>query len=214
MPGPLDRAGRLLHQALAAEGLGAEHQVERCRRGPVQAQAVVAPVAAEEAAVQQRPLDEVVGVRVLLVQVADLRGEATGAQPAARRRGGWSRARLLRCPFRACPRAWRRWRSSARLNSDPSGPLAVRSLWPSCRPWSRAPSSSARVVCATSSTAPNCHLVGNDSACAIKADTGHEPGPQRAAAVPRDTRSPTPRGPPCQTRPSTRPCTAPCTSRC
>jgi hypothetical protein len=80
--------GDFFHQPFAAEGLHAEHQIERRRRSPVQAQAVVVPVAAEEGPVQQGPLDEVVGMRVLLVQVADLRREATGAQLQARRQGG------------------------------------------------------------------------------------------------------------------------------
>ena len=76
-------------ELLAAEDLDAGAPVEIGRRRPVQAQAVVEVVPAQKTAVQQRPRGEVVGVRVLLVQVAHLRHEAPAAQlQAGRQRGG------------------------------------------------------------------------------------------------------------------------------
>ena len=81
--------GRLGHQPAPGEGFSAQAQVERGRRRPVEAHTVVDPVAAQEGAIQQRPLHEIVRMRMDLVEVADLRGEPPGArlQPQGQRAG-------------------------------------------------------------------------------------------------------------------------------
>ena len=71
---------RLIDEALAAEGLRTEHPIKRGGRSPVQSQTVIIPVPAQKAAVQQRPLDKIIGMRMLLIEVANLRGKTSGTQ--------------------------------------------------------------------------------------------------------------------------------------
>ena len=63
-------------EVLAAEHFAAEFEEQRRRRDPAQLHAVVAVLVAEESLVGQRPVEEIVGVGVVAVEVADVGKEA------------------------------------------------------------------------------------------------------------------------------------------
>jgi len=65
---------------LAAERFAAELEVRVGRRDPAQLRAVVAVLVAEERLIRERTVDEIVGVRVVAVEIADVREEAAGAR--------------------------------------------------------------------------------------------------------------------------------------
>src|SRR5581483_1842373 len=74
-------------EILAAEDLAAELEEKIERRHPAQLHAVVAVLIAEERLVSERPVDEVVGMRVVAVEIADVRVEPAGAHVEALGKG-------------------------------------------------------------------------------------------------------------------------------
>ena len=75
------RAGAVVRAA--AEDFGAELDEQVGRRHPANLHAIVAVLVAEEGLVGQRPVVELVGMRVVAVEIADIGEEATAAQGEA-----------------------------------------------------------------------------------------------------------------------------------
>ncbi len=66
-------------EVLAAERFATEFEERVGRRDPAHLRAVVAVLIAEERLIRERTIDEVVGVRVMAVEITDVREEAARA---------------------------------------------------------------------------------------------------------------------------------------
>lgn len=82
-------------QTFALQEFGAEPPVEGSRSHPVEADAVVEVVTAQECAVKERAHHEVISVRVAFVEIAKLRQKTTGARLQAAGQAGRFQISLL-----------------------------------------------------------------------------------------------------------------------
>src|SRR4249919_4032524 len=87
--------GAAAGETLAAKEFATELEEQRGRRHPTHLHAIVAVLVAEERLVRQRPVEEVVGVRVVAVEITDVGIEPTGADAEVRRQGGCVDERFL-----------------------------------------------------------------------------------------------------------------------